>query len=99
MPLKSGVFILECIPKKDNLGEGAMLKELLKIAIPEDNVEMKYIQTIDDFFDELKKNKSKIVHISCHGNKDSDKNFYISLPKGDIVPSDFYENDRLKGEV
>lgn len=97
MPLKSGVYILECIPKKEKLGEGAMLKGLLEIALPKGYVDLTYIQTIYDFFDELKENKSKIVHISCHGNKDSDKNFYISLPNGDIVLADFEEHDRLKG--
>ncbi len=30
MPLTNSIYILECIPKRESLGEGAMLNEFLK---------------------------------------------------------------------
>ncbi len=98
MPLKNGVYILECIPKKEKLGEGEMLKKFLEIALPNDNVELKYIKGKDDFFAELNNNNSKIVHISCHGYE-GDGKFYIGgMADGqDVCSDEFIENDRLRG--
>lgn len=97
MPLKNSIYILECIPKRESLGEGAMLNEFLKIIMP-DRVEFKPIKGTDDFFDKLNKNNSKIVHISCHGNQHEDGDFYIATPDGGgILPESFYESDHLKG--
>lgn len=97
MPLKNGVYILECIPKNEKLGEGAMLEKLLEIAIP-NYVELKYIKGKKHFFAELNKNNSKIVHISCHGYENDGK-FYIGgkAEGNDICSDEFFENDRLKG--
>lgn len=97
MALKNGVYILECIPKKERLGEGAMLNEFLKIALPEDYVELKNVKSRDDFFDKLK-NNSKIVHISCHGYEGDDGKFYFGgFPDEQVICSDeFYESDYLK---
>lgn len=99
MPLKNGVYILECIPKKEKLGEGEMLKNFLEIALPNDYVELKYIKGKDDFFTELNKNNSKIVHISCHGDEKDDGKFYIGgmADDQDICSDEFLENDRLRG--
>lgn len=96
MPLKNGVYIIECVPKKDDIKEGAMLFEFLKIAIP-DRVELMHIKSKYNFFDKLNKNNSKIVHISCHGGTDNEGNFCMVMPKGYISPDEFYESDHLRG--
>ncbi len=95
MTLKNGVYILECIPKKEEMKEGLILFEFLKMEIPE-KVELKFIMSKDHFFDELNKNNFKMVHISCHG-KYEDGNFCLQMPKGRIYPDQFCENDHLKG--
>ena len=95
MTLKDGVYILECIPKKEMMKEGLILFEFLKMEIPE-KVEMKYIKGKNHFFDELNKNNFAIVHISCHGKYD-DGNFCLQMPNGYIYPDEFYDDDRLKG--
>ena len=95
MTLKDGVYILECIPKKEGMKEGVILFELLKMEIPE-KAELKFIKGKNHFFDELNKNNFKTVHISCHG-KYYDGNFCLQMPKGHIYPDQFYENDHLKG--
>jgi hypothetical protein len=95
MTLKNGVYILECIPKKEFMKEGLILFEFLKMEIPE-RVELRFIKGKNHFFDELNKNNFKIVHISCHGKYD-DKNFCLQMPKGYICPDQFYQNDHLKG--
>ena len=94
--LKNGVYIIECVPKKDEIKEGAMLFEFLRMAIP-DRVELKHIKGKNDFFNELNANNSKIIHISCHGNIDDEGNFCMVMPKGNIFPNEFYESDHLKG--
>ncbi len=95
MTLKNGVYILECIPKKEMMKEGLILFEFLKMEIPK-KVELKFIKGKNHFFDELNKNNFKIVHISCHGKYD-DGNFCLQLPNGYIYPDQFYDNDHLKG--
>lgn len=97
MSLKNGVYILECIPKKEKLGEGAMLEKFLEIALPDGYVELKYIKGKDDFFAELNNNNSKIVHISCHGYEGDDGKFYIGgMTDNQYICSDeFIESDRL----
>ena len=95
MTLKNGVYILECIPKKEGMREGIILFEFLKMEIQE-KVELKFIEGKNNFFDELNKNNFKIVHISCHG-KYNNENFCLQMPKGHIYPDQFYENDHLKG--
>lgn len=97
MTLKDGVYILECIPKKERMKEGTILFEFLKMEIPE-KVELKFIKGKNHFFDELNKNNFKIVHMSCHG-KSYDESFCLQMPKGLIYPDQFYENDHLKGRA
>ena len=95
MALKEGVYILECIPKKEGMKECIMLSEFLKMEIP-GKVELKFIKSKKHFFETLNKNNSKIVHISCHGKYD-DENLCLQMPKGYIYPEEFYEDDHLKG--
>lgn len=95
MTFKNGVYILECIPKKEGMKEGIILFEFLRMEIPE-KVDLKFIESKNHFFDELNKNNFRIVHISCHG-KYNDRNFCLQMPKGQIYPEEFYENDHLKG--
>lgn len=95
MTLKEGVYMLECIPKKEGMKEGLILSEFLKMEISE-KVELKFIKSKNHFFNILNKNNFKIIHISCHG-KYHDGNFCMQMPKGHIYPYEFYENDHLKG--
>ena len=97
MVLKKGIYILECISKNEDIGEGKMLYEFLHIIMP-DRVEFKHINGVDDFFNKLNDNHSNIVHISCHGNQHEDGRFYIPTPDGNgITPESFHERDRLNG--
>ncbi len=96
MPLKKGVYIIECVPQKDDMREGAVLYEFLNMVIP-NRIEYDDVKNKNDFFDKLNTNKSKVVHISCHGNTDDKGNFCMVMPKGNILPEEFLENDRLKG--
>jgi hypothetical protein len=95
MTLKGGVYILECIPKKEGMKEGIMLFEFLKMEIPE-KVELKFIKSKNHFFDELNKNNFGTVHISCHG-KYYDENFCLQTSNGYIYPEEFCGDDHLKG--
>lgn len=95
MILKDGVYVLECVPKKEGMKEGIMLFEFLKMEIPE-KVELKFVKGKNHFFDTLNKNNFKIVHISCHG-KYHNGSFCMQMPKGYIHTDEFYENDRLNG--
>jgi len=52
MSLKKGVYIIECVPQKENLREGTLLYEFLKMVIPE-KVELNQIQGKNDFIDTL----------------------------------------------
>ncbi|CAG0978831.1 hypothetical protein METP3_01950 [Methanosarcinales archaeon] len=97
MDLKNGIYIIECIPQEERLGEGEMLNEFLKIIMPSEDVDFEPIENKNDFFNKLNRNNSKVVHISCHGNTDDNKNLYIALPDDDILPEDFYESDHLRG--
>ncbi len=96
MPLKKGVYIIECVPQKDDMREGALLYEFLNMVIP-NRIEYDDVKSKIDFFDKLITNNSKVVHISCHGNMDYNEEFYMAMPKGNIYPDEFYESDRLKG--
>ncbi len=96
IPFKKGVYIIECIPKKDDMKEGAVLYEFLKMVIP-NKIKYAYVKSKTDFFDELNTNNSKVVHISCHGNIDCNEDFYMAMPKGKIYPDEFYNDDGLKG--
>lgn len=97
MALKKGIYILECIPKEEGIGNGKMLYEFLQIIMP-DRVDFQNIYGAYDFFDKLNENHSNIVHISCHGNQDEDGIFYIPTPDGQgIIPESFNERDGLKG--
>lgn len=97
MALRKGVSIFECVPKRDDKEEGVMLYELLNMIIPRKKIKLCYVNTKNDFFEKLNKNKSKIIHISCHGNTDFQKT-WIATPKGGkIFPKDFYDDDGLKG--
>jgi len=96
MSLKKGVYILECVPKKDEMRECAVLYEFLNMVIP-NKIEYSDVKSKTDFFEKLNTNNSKVVHISCHGNTDQDKDFYMEMPKGKIYPDEFYTDDGLKG--
>ncbi|SNQ61865.1 hypothetical protein [Candidatus Methanoperedens nitratireducens] len=100
MPLANGVHILECIPKKEKLGEGATLYNFLKIFLEKDRLRIENIKGKEDFFDKLNDNNFKVVHISCHGYEgDEDGKFYIGgFPDEQVICSDeFFESDHLKG--
>lgn len=96
MSLKKGVYIIECVSKKENLREGELLYQFLKMVIP-DKVEFYQIQGKNDFIETLSMNNSKVIHISCHGDSDDDGNYFMKMPKGKFYPVEFYENDGLKG--
>lgn len=96
MTLKKGVYILECVPQKDDLREGVLLYEFLNMVIP-NKIKIHQVKSKNDFIDILHLNNSKIVHISCHGNIDKEGNFYMMMPKGNFFPEELFEDDGLKG--
>ena len=96
MAFKNGVYIIECVPRKENLREGALLYEFLNMVIPE-KIEFDHVVGKNAFFDTLSENNSKIVHISCHGDIDDNGEFCMLMPKGKIYPDEFYDDDGLKG--
>ncbi|GFO96901.1 hypothetical protein ig2599ANME_1095 [groundwater metagenome] len=96
MPLKKGVYLIECVPKEDNLREGALLHDFLNMLLP-DRIEYHEVTDKDNFIDTLK-NNSKVVHISCHGTTDENGNFCMIMPDDEpFFPNEFYKNDYLKG--
>lgn len=99
MPLKKGVYIIECVPEV-NLREGALLYHFLNMLLPDSPDRIKYneITNKNNFIKILTKNNSRVVHISCHGGTDEDGNFCMIMPdKEPFFPDEFYENDRLQG--
>lgn len=98
MSLKKGVYIIECVPQKEDKREGKLIYEFLNM-FPKIKKKIEFCQVKGktDFFDTLYENNSKVVHISCHGDTDNKGNFYMIMPKGEIYPSEFYENNGLKG--
>ncbi len=96
IPLRKGVYIIECVPQKDDMREGTVLYEFLNMVIP-NRIEYADVKNKNDFFEKLNTNTSKLIHISCHGNKDCNEEFYMEMPKGNIYPDEFYEDDGLKG--
>lgn len=95
MALKNGIYIIECISKGENLREGVLLYEFLNMIIPE-KIELHQVKGKSDFFNILKNNNSKVVHISCHGDEDDNGNFCMLMPKGKIYPEEFYNDDGLR---
>ncbi len=96
MALKKGIYIIECVPKTEDLREGALLYEFLNM-FNKYSIELHQIRSKNDFIDNLYSNNSKVIHISCHGNTDDEGNFYMEMPKGIVYPADLYEDDGLKG--
>jgi len=96
MPMKNGVYIMECVPEVEQK-EGASLYLFLDMLLP-NQIEYNPIADKEDFINTLTKNKSKFVHISCHGGADDDGNFCMIMPNKEAVyPSDLYSDDRLSG--
>lgn len=98
MALKKGVFILEGIPQYEGKNEGNMLYEFIKMILP-DRVEMWYdFKSYNDFFDSLKSNNHKFIHISTHGDVDDDGNVFLSLPnKLKLYPDELASAEGLNG--
>ncbi|MDW7776264.1 MAG: hypothetical protein SCH39_08030 [Methanosarcinales archaeon] len=96
MALKKGVFIMECVPKKDNLREGKLLYEFLNMLIP-DRIDLLQIKSKNDFLDRLYENNSKVIHISCHGDTNNEDNFCMLTANGNIYPDELDEDSGLRG--
>lgn len=64
MRLKKGVYIIECVPQKDDMREGALLYEFLNMVIP-NRIEYANVKSKTDFFEKLNSNNSEVIHISC----------------------------------
>lgn len=96
IPLKNGVYVIECVPQKDDMREGAVLYEFLNMLIP-NKIEYTDAKSKSDFFNNLDTNNSKVVHISCHGDMDCKNKFYMAMPRGIIYPHEFDESSGLRG--
>ncbi len=92
MSLIKGVYIIECVSRKD-CKESNVLHELLKMIKPK-KVKCCVAKTKNEFFNKLNKNNHQVIHISCHGNTDFNES-WIAMPKGNVHSEDFLREDRL----
>lgn len=87
MAIRNRVSIVECIPKNEELEEGKIIHEYLKMLdryTTAENYEGEpwRVTTLDDYYDAIIGNQERYIHISCHGDDDDYGNYHIQLPKG-----------------
>jgi hypothetical protein len=88
MRAKNGVLIIESVPKKQDLREGRILKEFLKMIIGKERVHLERVKGKKEFFRVISDYNFKYIHISTHGYDDAEVP-YFSLPYGNVYPIDF----------
>lgn len=91
------LLLVECIPKTNDMREGVVLYEFLRMGDPEDKNYIRLVEFTNkldllnfledqDFLDEF-----DVIHLSGHGSE-SGSEWGFKLPRGTISPEEFPED-------
>jgi hypothetical protein len=93
------ILIIEALPKKENIKESMILKNLFKMINNDMGKVVKYqikpVTGKNEFLDYLYSKSTRdldefeIIHFACHGDSSSG----MTLPKGSISPNDLKDHD------
>lgn len=95
--MRKELSIFECVPNKE-WKEGKVLLDFIRMILPSNRVKLKKVVKKKKLFQILKKNNSRYIHISCHGDEDKQGSF-IALPKGGKIRSSDFRGVNLRGRT